>query len=459
MTYRDSLQGWGIDERYFSNWITASSVKLSAGQLELLLKKQSIYIEKAGYLTINAQKPSTQQDLSFALEQINAQHLTTYGLTGNGVKIGIIDGGFLNAPKNRSLNSLFDRNRVVAYKDFITPDLPAYAGKSNLDDQHGTDVWVMLGGYHREKNIRYGLATDALYYLARTDHGAGEKRIEEEYFIKALAWMHEQGVRLINTSLGYTNGYDKASENYMPEQMDGSSAIAKATQYAIDKKGMIVVGAAGNEGNVPWKVINTPADARDVIAVGASKNTISDKMDYSSIGPSYLDYLKPELTCFSASGTSFAAPVITGLIACMLELNPDLDNKTIRDILFRSSKLYPFGNNYLGYGNPDARKILQYLTEDEEITQDIKPIYIAERKSLLSMIFRRNKISGQSFRFQPGNESVLVYHKYDSWKVIEKQLLIPEKRWLRIRRHPEATSTTVIAGNQIYELLWQHTAQ
>ncbi|MEL7147903.1 MAG: S8 family serine peptidase, partial [Bacteroidota bacterium] len=330
------------------------------------------------------------------------------------------------------------------------PKMKAYGGNRNLDDQHGTEVWEMVGGYHPGKNIQHGLATEATYYLARTDHGAGEKRLEEEYFIKALEWMIGKGIRLINTSLGYTNGYDNPKENYVPSQMDGTSAIAVACQKAIDQYDVIIVGAAGNEGNLPWKVINTPADARGVIAVGASKVNLLDKMGYSSIGPYFLDYLKPELTCYSSSGTSFAAPVITGLVACMLQSNPELSNDAIRKMLFASCSLYPYGNNYVGYGVPDARKINDLLASKDSVAHGIRKVVISARTGPLKGILPSRK-----FRFRMKDTSAIIYHKYDQWKVSSKQLLQPHRKKVALNQPENTQQTTVIIGEQVYEVFWQ----
>lgn len=452
--WRDSIRFWGIHESYYSEWLRASSIEATKLQRALIQNHPELTLQKQGELYRNSESEGSSENLSYALEQIGAEHFIKINLTGKGVKIGIIDGGFLGAPKNETLSHFFKNKQIAAYKDFITPKLKAYGGSPNLDDHHGTEVWEMLGGYSTEKEIRYGLATGATYYLARTDHGSGEKRIEEEYFVEALEWMSKRGVKLVNTSLGYTNGYDNESENYTPDQMDGSSAIAKATQYAIEKKGMIVVGAAGNEGNIAWKVINTPADAKDVIAVGASKNNLLDKMDYSSIGPIYLDYVKPELTCYSGTGTSFSTPVITGLIACMLEYSPSLTSIQVREILLKSCDLYPYGNNYIGYGNPSIEKIVLLLKDSIPINSNVKVIKIEPKQFSISRLLGKFFEYPDRFKIKPGNQSVVVYHKYDKWKVVEKKILIPEKKRITIKRHKNATQTTVAVGNSFYELFW-----
>ena len=147
--------------------------------------------------------PLCGQQLGFALEQINGQAIIDAGLTGDGVKIGIIDGGFLKADKSESLARLFQENLVGGYKDYLDPEADDFAGHIAFDDLHGTEVWTLIGGVSELKDTQYGLATEATYYLARTDHGGYERRQEELNAIEAMEWMAEQGVQIINISLGY----------------------------------------------------------------------------------------------------------------------------------------------------------------------------------------------------------------------------------------------------------------
>ena len=78
--------------------------------------------------------PLFGQQLGFALEQINGQAIIDAGLTGKGVKIGIIDGGFLRADKSESLKSLFENNQVAGYKDYLDPEARSFAGSAAFDD-------------------------------------------------------------------------------------------------------------------------------------------------------------------------------------------------------------------------------------------------------------------------------------------------------------------------------------
>ena len=140
-----------------------------------------------------------------------------------------------------------------------------------------------------------------------------------------MEWMAKQGVRIINLSLGYNYGYNNKAENYKPSQMDGKSTILTQAVERISREyDILFIVAAGNDGEKKWRIIDSPADAKSALTVGATKFKTWDDMSYSSKGPEWLEYVKPEISCFASSGTSFSTPIITGLAACILEKKPDL---------------------------------------------------------------------------------------------------------------------------------------
>ena len=115
--------------------------------------------------------------------------------------------------------------------------------------------------------------------------------------------------------------------------MDGkSTAIARAVEIATTQKGMLIVVAAGNEARDAWQTLSTPGDAQHALTVGASKFDIWDKMDYSSIGPDYTDFVKPDISVYSTLGTSYSTPIVTGLVACIWQMDSTLTNLEIIDI-------------------------------------------------------------------------------------------------------------------------------
>lgn len=384
------------------------------------------------------------QRLGFAVEQINGQALIQQGYSGQGIKIGVVDGGFLNANTSKSLAHLFQNNQIIGYRDYATPDMKPYGGSKFLDDGHGTEVLTLIGGYNSESKVQFGLATKATFYLARTDHGGYEKREEEKNAIKALVWMAEQGVRVVNMSLGYNYDYTDPKENYKPQQMDGESTILTRAVDSISKKyDMLIVVASGNDGDNSWKINNSPADATLALTVGATKLKMWDNMAYSSIGTPYVNFIKPEVACFSPDGTSFSAPVITGLAASLLSANPELTAQELKQLIISSCHLSCCPNNLVGYGVPNADDALNIISK-KKTNDNNQAKYVSTRK-------KRYK-----FRIKTKPLYVTVFHKKENNHVVHKQLIHRFKKKIKIHRKEKAVKSTVLVGNKrIIEVSWK----
>lgn len=400
------------------------------------------------------------------LIQMDGDAFLEAGLTGKGVKIGIIDVGFFLANTDSSLSRYFGAGgRSPVTKDYIYPDGQQLYVKHSDIDWHGAQVWSLIGG-DVPGHIRYGLATDAQYFLARTDDGTKEYAAEQENLSQALAWLRSQGVRLVNISLGYAYGFDNPAENYIPGNMDGHTAIAsKAAEEAAVRYNMILVVAAGNDGDNVWKILSAPADAKDVITVGATDEE-KDKKDFSSEGPDFLPYLKPDISCMNfTGGTSFSAPAITGIVACMLQKDPHLSTARIKDILERSGHLYPYGNNYEGYGVPDAMRILQQMDH---------PDRFGEKASRLM-----SKSDSVTIRLSREETALTLFHKKDKWVVLRQDtvnsaegvvvtirrpapckishLVVDDKiaaKYHTVDTMETVARTTVVTNKRVVEIVW-----
>ncbi|MEQ8472726.1 MAG: S8 family serine peptidase [Marinoscillum sp.] len=423
---------------YCSEWINQCSYRLDT-KTQSLLHELDIDFSPVHQFTPTSSN-ETYPTLGFALEQVESKAFIDRGLTGKGVKIGIIDGGFLGAKEDPSLKHFFDKNLVKYYKDYITPNMEEYGGAIGLDDNHGTEVWQAIGGFHPSKNILYGLATESEYYLARTDHGAYEKRIEEDFLIKALEDMAKMNIKLINISLGYNLGFNDPKENYEKADMDGkTSALAKAVDHGALKKGMLIVVAAGNEGMDKWETLSTPGDARHALTVGSSKYEIWDKMNYSSIGPEFTDFVKPDVSVYSTMGTSYSTPIVTGMAACIWQLNPQLTNFEIIEIFKKAGNFYPFPNNYLGYGVPSCPKLLSILEGEEQLA----PETIRTSKDHVKIDIQ------DSVRY------IVAFHKKDERNVSSRVVYKSNDRNVKVKKMEDAHQTSVLVGKSIVEIIWE----
>lgn len=461
--YVRQLQNLGIRPQVVSKWLNAASARLDTNQLACLKRLpfvREITPVDGNIMIANEAAPAPDGEAeslllgrglgaalaySTALNQIGAKALTDEGLTGKGVKIGVIDVGFYGLKTNASLQHLREQNRIAETRDYVKPNRKEeFFAMETHSDWHGAEVVQMIAGYNPMQRMEFGMATGATFYLARTDHGVRETRSEEDNWVAALERMDSLGVRLVNTSLGYAKGFSNPKENYKPSDMDGkTSKISRAAQIAADQKGMLIVVSAGNEGDdLSWRIISTPADAEGVLAVGATKAKSRDKVGYSSIGPDFLAYLKPNVSCFAANGTSFAAPVIAGLAACLMEKSPKLTNRQLMRTIEKSAHLYPYGNNYVGYGVPDARKALQLLKDSTLKLNNVREL----------------RIKGDAFRYTVANaqaERAVVFHKRNDRMVVRQEVVAVVAGTVEFRRHPEARRTTVDLEDEVLEVFWE----
>jgi hypothetical protein len=202
------------------------------------------------------------------------------------------------------------------------------------------------------------------------------------------------------------------------------------------------VVSAGNEGDIRWKIVSTPGDAQGALSVGATQMRFRTKAGYSSIGPDFLPYLKPNVSCFSTNGTSFSAPVISGLAACLLQKKPSLTNTEIKDIIEKSAHLYPYGNNYIGYGIPQIDIALKLIDDDQWKRENIKVMETKGSKLVLRDITAKR---------------AAVFHKRDQYQVQHQQRIkVGKDKKVLIKRYKKNTQrTTVDLGNEVIEIFWQ----
>jgi serine protease AprX len=134
-------------------------------------------------------------------------------------------------------------------------------------------------------------------------------------------------------------------------------------------KGIVLVNSAGNDGMGTWKKINFPADARDIITVG-SVSTNGVNAAFSAVGPTTDGRIKPDVmaqgspasvitgrgTIINDMGTSFSAPLVCGLVACLWQALPGETALQIIDRVKRSASQADTPDNVYGYGIPDFWK-------------------------------------------------------------------------------------------------------
>jgi len=170
---------------------------------------------------------------------------------------------------------------------------------------------------------------------------------------------------VINTSLGYSD-FDGEIYDYTYSDMDGKGSYISKAASLTASRGMILCNSAGNEGNDPWLYITAPADATDILAVGAvdSTNLIAS---FSSRGPSYDARIKPDITAMGrrtaiqyrsgdvgrGNGTSYASPVMAGSVASLWQAFPELPALELIYKIRQSSHRNMAADVNYGFGTPN----------------------------------------------------------------------------------------------------------
>lgn len=280
------------------------------------------------------------------------------GFTGSGMTIAVMDGGFMNADRIPALCGI----RVEGHADFVVP--PSQDIFKEID--HGTRVLSAMAV--NVPDFFIGAAPDASYWLLRCEDDRTESLAEEDYWTAAAEFADSVGVDIINSSLGF-HSFDDASTNYRYIHQDGHTAMISKTASMLARKGIVLVNSAGNDGMGAWKRINFPADATDMITVGAVTPGRTNAA-FSSVGPTADGRVKPDVMAMGSPaavvtgrgtiskdvGTSFSTPLVCGMTACLWQALRDKTALEIIDLVRRSGSNCATPDNIYGYGIPDFWK-------------------------------------------------------------------------------------------------------
>lgn len=290
------------------------------------------------------------------------------GFRGQGMTIAVIDAGFQNVDRMKAMNNI----HILGTHDFVSSNDLNY-----IASNHGTTVLSCMA--MNKPHVMVGTAPEASYWLLRSEDEATEFWVEEDNWAAAVEFADSVGVDIINTSLGYYN-FDDKSMNYRLCDLNGEVSLMSRQASRLADKGILLVCSAGNSGMGVWKKITPPADARHVLAVGAV-----DKQGvlapFSSVGNTADGRVKPDVmavgvaadvihtngTQSKANGTSFASPILCGMVACLWQACPDLTAKELIALVRSVGDRADCSDNIYGYGVPDFWKAYQqYLSAQSQ---------------------------------------------------------------------------------------------
>jgi serine protease AprX len=273
-----------------------------------------------------------------------------------------VSGHTVNAIGYRQANNLSGAGQIVAVLDSEVADKhPAFAGsvilKENYTnepwgspDSHGTCVAAIVASRHP---VYTGMAPASTIYNYKVLASNPDLNASDFGAVRALQQAVEDGAHVANCSWGVGL--------FGPQKSREARACEEA--WAL---GMVVVKSAGNRGPGPG-TLTSPADADDILVVGATDVDGTAVQDYSSRGDHrrHPDLVAPggtwERGINSAQlgggfgdcgvGTSWAAPHISGLCALLLEQTPGIEPDRIKQMLIGYCRALPgFGGEAQGAG-------------------------------------------------------------------------------------------------------------
>ncbi|MGD9563770.1 MAG: S8 family serine peptidase [Pyrinomonadaceae bacterium] len=288
----------GSVDKVFSHALQGFSAEMTPKAAEAMSNDPSVlFIEEDSYISVNT---TTQPDAPWGLDRVDQRNIPlntsyNYDKTGNGVNVYVIDTGV------RVSHSEFAGRATADYDSM-------YDGQNGNDCHgHGTHVAATIGG------INYGIAKNVSIHGVRVLGCNGIGTVSTA--VEGIDWVTANHVSpaVANMSMG----------------SNASPLLDFAVQGSIDS-GVTYVAAAGNSSA---DACNTsPARLPAAITVGASDQT-DQRASFSNYG-SCVDLFAPgvsilsawawnDYASFSASGTSMAAPHVTGTVALYLEDHPN----------------------------------------------------------------------------------------------------------------------------------------
>lgn len=339
-------------------------------------------------------KVNLNKDPYWNLERVGVDKAAADGLTGKGIKVGVLDTGldvehpFLLGNYAGYDASTGQRSDTGSWYDADEANSP-----SPVDDgRHGTFVGGQIVGHYG--GVQTGVAPDAELVAARGlgAHGGTDGMLLSAFQNMIAPRFPTPGVNP-GTKRDVTAGPDIINNSWGSD--DGNSISYQHALRNMDAMGIVNVFAAGNDGASGRGTVGSPGSNSHIITVAATDR--KDKVaSFSSRGPSPLPVEDGEPVPFIAApgvdikstipgggiesgwqGTSMATPMITGILAladqaAVEETGYKFDTRAMKEVLKRAAQdvsLKGVDDN-TGYGIPvldDIRSIVREVAVDLQL--------------------------------------------------------------------------------------------
>lgn len=362
------------------------------------------------------------------IQMLNGHLLHQQNFTGVGKIIAVLDSGFQNVNTATPFQRLFTNNLILGGYNYVNQSTNVYALHN-----HGTMVLSCMGGFVDGQLV--GTAPDAQYYLFVTEDVASENPVEESYWVEAAEEADRLGVDVITSSLGYF-GYDNPNYSHTYSEMTGNQAFASRGANIAFSKGIVVVASAGNSGATSDPYVGVPAEATNVLAIGAVKPD-ETYATFSSIGPSFDGRVKPDVMAqgqaavvsntigaiVTANGTSFSGPIMAGMITSFWSAVPSLKATQVVQFVKQSADRYTAPTNLFGYGIPDFQLALTNALGNEIFDNDQVVLYPNPVQDSVTIHLPSNQNEAQLYFYNSLGQMINQFHISNSEQSISLEKL------------------------------------
>lgn len=358
--------------------ITASVLQL----LALLLVATHAQAANDPYLKSRGSWGQSYDD-QWAIKHVQVpQAWKIVGSKGKPVIVAVIDTGLDWNHKDINWNNIWTNNREIPdngkdddnngyIDDIIGWDFYGHHNNPFDHDGHGTFVTGVIAADTNNGTGIAGIDPRAKIMVLKALNSFGHSRAS--YLAKAITYATDNGAQVINMSVGGKNltEIEQQAINYAHNK--GVVIVVAAGNEGIDVSGfgpaggdrVITVASTGLKDDHPsfsnWgKQIDIAAPGADILSLRARRTDTMRDIPGVKYQPG-LAYVGKDKRYYRASGTSFSAPIVSGIISLMLSKNPDLTPDEVKTLLQQTARDVdiPGFDQYTGYGLVNAAAALQ----------------------------------------------------------------------------------------------------